>query len=361
MNQKKLGSRIVPQFSNEQWCLFSFNNQILKYHYETGSFEKLTFIADKTNLIKYFFKEKILRNHLYKKYFSHSFGLSNVAINDQYVIAIYDGLYFSKLSQGYSLAKRHQGYDQLNIASPLFQGIALHEASQNFYFGEYVCGEKKQIRIIKVRQDLESVEVAYTFAEGQVQHVHSIVYDRYMDRLWVTTGDSDEESAIYYSDDEFQSLVKLGGGGQSWRAVSVVPQKEGLIWGSDAGKDARAEDINHIYYFSYADEQKRKCITIGNPAYHSVTDSKGNIYMGVNYEPGRKQDTPEESSIWRFDGNTWEKVKTFGYKKSKILGCSKYGYIYFPKGVVPAGSVPYLALNNTSEDFSSYLMRYDSL
>jgi hypothetical protein len=356
MFHKKLGSRLVPQFSSEQWCLFSFNNQILKYQYANGCFEKLAFIGDRSNLIKYFFKEKILRNYIYKRFFSRNFGLSNVAANDLFVIAIYDGLYFSRLSEGYSLAKRHMGYDQLNISSPLFQGVAVHDVSQNFYFGEYICGEKRPIRIIRISHDLDSVETAYTFAKGEVQHVHDIVYDKYLNRLWVTTGDSDEESAIYYSDDEFQTLVKLGGGDQTWRAVSVIPLKDGLVWGSDAGKDAREEDINHIYYYSYADRQKSKSITIGNPAYHSVIDVQGNIYIGVNYEPGRKQNTPEESSIWRFDGEKWLQIKKFSYKRNNILGCSKYGYIYFPKGVVPTDSVPYLALNNTSEDFATYLM-----
>ena len=39
--------------------------------------------------------------------------------------------------------------------------------------------------------------------------MHGIFIDPYDGRIWVTTGDDDHESAIWFTDDEFKTLEKV--------------------------------------------------------------------------------------------------------------------------------------------------------
>ena len=356
MNDEKLGSKIVPHLSTKDWCLFSFDNQILKYYYNEDKFVKITYISSKSGGLKGFLKENVLRNYFYKRYVSNKFGINHISANNEFVIAFYGGLHFHRLQDDYAKARRLTKFDELKASGPLFQGIAVHEKSQNFYFGEYVCGRKGVIRIVKISHDLKEVKIVYSFKENPVHHVHGIFYDRYLDRLWITTGDRDDECGIYFTDDEFETMQKLGGGDQSWRAVSVVPMRDKLIWGSDAGKDANAEDLNMIYSYNYKTKEKKAEVCIRNPAYHAIVDQRNNVFIGVNFEPGRKQDTEEEVAIWMYDGAEWKKIRRYKYKAGSVQGCSKYGYVYFPKGGAPFGKVPFLVLNCDDMEYTTYTL-----
>ncbi len=105
-------------------------------------------------------------------------------------------------------------------------------------------------------------------------------------------------------------------------------------------------------------KQKNAEVCIGNPAYHSIIDEQNNVYIGVNFEPGRKQATEEEASIWMYDGLEWKKIGKYKYKAGNVRGCSKYAYVYFPKGEAPYGKVPYLVLNSEGQDFTTYILKF---
>jgi hypothetical protein len=356
MTKRLIAKNVVPHLSNLKWCLFSFNNQILKYIYDEERFEKLTYISPEGSKLKEFVKEKILRNYFYKRFISRAFGINHISANKNFVIALYSGLYYHRLDEPYRKAKRCEKYDNIRVSGPLFQGIAVHEQSQHFYFGEYICSKKSEIKIVRISKDLQEVDVVYRFKDHPIQHVHGVFYDQFLNRLWVTTGDNNEECGIFYTDDEFLTVHKLGGGDQSWRAVSLIPMEDRLVWGSDAGKDARKEDVNMIYSYRYSTGEKTADVCIGNPAYHSIIDEYDNIYIGVNYEPGRKQDTKEKMAIWRYDGHRWTKLQDFKYLKGRVQGSSRYGYIYFPKGVAPYNHVPFLVLNSAELSFATYML-----
>jgi len=277
-------------------------------------------------------------------------------MNSSFLIGIYDDLYSFDLKNRFAPAKPTKGYKELNITPPLKNGIAAHEQSECFYFGEYVNDKQRPIRIFRISNRGTKIECAFEFPKGQIKHVHNIIYDSFRNRLWVTTGDKDNESGIFYTDDEFNTLIKLGGGDQSWRAVSVIPRKNDLIWGMDAGKDAPSSAINKIYKYNFNTKEKTEEAIIGNPAYLSIQSECGNIFMGINFEPGRKQDTIEQASIWAYGGKSWSKIRAFPYQEGTVKG-SKYGFIYLPSGIFPENHMIYAALNIRGRKYASYLIK----
>ena len=119
----------------------------------------------------------------------------------------------------------------------------------------------------------------------------------------------------------------------------------------DAGKDAPADAINHIYRLNLITGKREQVATIGNPAYHMVKTVAGAMIMGVTYEPGRKQNTLEEASIYYSKtGELWHKIATFPYQGQNLTGRSQYAYIFPPSGVIPDGELLFTPININKYD-----------
>lgn len=362
---KKIGARMIPHFSDETGCYLSQGNVIWKYDYKTEKLRKVIVIKNIGAGVFERLKFAIKNSSIFLNYLSHSFGIGNISVSQhKHLIAFYDGLYYSNLNSVVSAPmERIDAYSELKISPPLFAGVAAHQQSGNFYFGEYINTDK-DVRIIKFCPENQHISVVHTFKAGVVKHIHGIFYDEYRNRLWVTTGDKDKQCRILYTDDEFKTLQTLGEGDQSWRAVSVIPLEHGLLWGTDAGKDATEEDINKIFYYNFTNQERSEIGTIGNPAYHSARILGGGALIGCNFEPGRKQDTELASSIWCGFGDqclTWRKLAKFDYAPGNVKWASKYGYVYLPKGLLHSSHIFYAVLNTNERDFATYSIRLDRL
>lgn len=75
-----------------------------------------------------------------------------------------------------------------------------------------------------------------------IRHIHGVFYDDFEDCWWLTSGDSDSESAIWCSRDDLKSFSRIVGGSQQWRAVQLLFTKERIFYGSDTPLEK-----NHIY------------------------------------------------------------------------------------------------------------------
>lgn len=358
---KKIGARMIPHFSDETGCYLGQGNVIWKYDYQKEKLRKVSVIKNAGADLVERAKFAIKNSRIYSNYLSRSFGIGNISVSqNKHLIAFYDGLYYSSLdSDKPAPIKPIDGYSELAISPPLFAGVAAHQQSGNFYFGEYI-NTVKDVRIIKFCPEDSQLSVVRTFKAGVVKHIHGIFYDEFRNRLWVTTGDKNEQCRIMYTEDEFKTLQTLGEGDQSWRAVSVIPLEHGMLWGTDAGKDATKEDINKIFYYDFETQQRSEIATIGNPAYHSARIAGGGVLVGCNFEPGRKQDTETASSIWYGGGNqssTWNKLAKFDYDPGNVRWASKYGYVYLPKGTLHPSHIFYAVLNTNERDFATYLLQ----
>lgn len=106
--------------------------------------------------------------------------------------------------------------------------------SGNLFFGEYFQNvEKQAVNIYCSDDDAQTWHVAYTFPEGSINHIHGLFLDPYTNRIWVTTGDRDNECIIGYTEDEFKTFVEVFRGGQEYRTCNLFFYKEFVVFGTD--------------------------------------------------------------------------------------------------------------------------------
>lgn len=72
---------------------------------------------------------------------------------------------------------------------------------------------------------------AWTFEK--VRHIHGVFQNPADGSIWITTGDTDEESIIWRTEDEFETVQQIVSDGQQSRAVSLVFSESDVIYGTD--------------------------------------------------------------------------------------------------------------------------------
>jgi len=239
-----------------------------------------------------------------------------------------------------------------HIIGPLKNGFAVDDRTDNVYFGEYNNSRPYAVRIFRGTDDGRKWEMCYRFPEGRVKHVHSIVPDPYRNRIWVCTGDNDQESGLFYTDDDFQTLELFAGGDQSWRMVSLIPTETALYWGSDAGQDAPSDCRNYLYKWDFGKKQKKQLAYIDKPAYYSTQLRNGAMVIGVTYEPAVRHEVEKSAELWfSTNGEQWEKIVVLPFQPSNRTIGTKYATVCLPLGDGSVNSVFFTPLNVDKYDF----------
>lgn len=115
----------------------------------------------------------------------------------------------------------------------------------NIYFGEYFRNvQRAEVHIWGSTDSGLNWQPVYTFPKGEIRHVHGLFYDPYRKGYWILTGDTDRESRLAFSDDEFRTINTVWSGSQSVRAVSIIVLPEGLIVPTDTELEQ-----NHVQFF----------------------------------------------------------------------------------------------------------------
>ena len=106
--------------------------------------------------------------------------------------------------------------------------------SGNLYFGEYFQNmEKQAVHIYRSEDNAQTWQIAYTFTEGEINHIHGLFYDQYTNRIWVATGDRENECIIGYTEDEFKTFKEVFRGGQEYRTCQLFFYKDFIVFGTD--------------------------------------------------------------------------------------------------------------------------------
>jgi hypothetical protein len=78
------------------------------------------------------------------------------------------------------------------------------------------------------------VKKVYTFAAGQINHIHNIVFDKFRNCAWVLTGDFESGAGIWQAFDDFRRIKCIANGQQRYRACVAFVVKEGLLYATDS-------------------------------------------------------------------------------------------------------------------------------
>ena len=162
------------------------------------------------------------------------FGVRSAAVIDKknVVLSIGNMLYelsidTGQLSKGYFCG---DGIRPLSFTS--VNGIAGFD--DGLYFGGYLGNrEKKPVNVYR-RVGMDDWEIVYTFPQGAINHVHSIVSDPFRQCLWIFTGDFDDSAAIWKVKDKWQNVKRVACNDQKYRSCVVFALPEGLLYATDA-------------------------------------------------------------------------------------------------------------------------------
>lgn len=102
------------------------------------------------------------------------------------------------------------------------------------YYGEYCYNpDCKSMRIFCSLDNGSTWNVAYTFADGEINHIHGLFTDPYSDKLWVATGDDDHACIFGYTEDGFKSFIREYQGSQQNRVCVPLFQEDRIIFATD--------------------------------------------------------------------------------------------------------------------------------
>ena len=106
--------------------------------------------------------------------------------------------------------------------------------SDGLYFGGYLMNREKKPVHIYHRIGTDKWEIAFTFPEGTINHVHNVVADPYRQCIWIFTGDFDESAAIWKVTNGFECVERVVCNDQNYRGCVVNVLPEGLLYATDA-------------------------------------------------------------------------------------------------------------------------------
>ncbi len=102
------------------------------------------------------------------------------------------------------------------------------------YFGEYFQNMDKQaVNIYCSEDNAQTWHAVYSFVAGNINHIHGLFFDKYTNRIWVATGDRENECIIGYTEDEFKTFVEVFRGGQEYRTCQLFFYKDFIVFGTD--------------------------------------------------------------------------------------------------------------------------------
>lgn len=196
----------------------------------------------------------------------------------------------------------------------------------SLFWGEYFRNSNRdEVHIYTSDNNAETWRVIYTFKADRIRHVHGVFCDHHDDRIWVTTGDKDEESGIWITEDRFKTLEKVIGGNQQSRVFQLLFTKDFVYSGTDTPGEK-----NHIVRIHKNLGRKDELFEVESSVYWWCKASNW-LFCSTAVEPS-SVNTSRYASIWGSpDGTNWRCISKF----KKDFWSMKYfqiGQVLFPQG-----------------------------
>jgi len=117
--------------------------------------------------------------------------------------------------------------------------------SGDVYFGEYLANvERDEMRVYKYSPGTDHLQVVHVFPPRSIKHIHGIYFDAFTNALFCLTGDDEQECQILRTNDGFETVEVVGHGDETWRAVSMLFDRDHFYYGTDA--EFRANHISKV-------------------------------------------------------------------------------------------------------------------
>jgi len=196
--------------------------------------------------------------------------------------------------------------------------------SGNIYFGEYFQNiEKQAVNIYCSEDNAKTWHKAYTFEAGNINHIHGLFFDKYTNRIWVATGDRENECIIGYTEDEFKTFVEVFRGGQEYRTCQLFFYEDFIVFGTDTQYEQNVIKKFDRKTMEITDLQKVQGSVIKGGQVGDVA------FISTTVEPS-KVNTDRYAHLWvTKDGEHWE--ERYKAKKDCWPSIFQFGTFEFPQ------------------------------
>lgn len=210
------------------------------------------------------------------------------------------------------------------------------------YFGAYLSNMDKNPVSVYKRIGQDKWDVVYTFPQGTINHIHTIVNDPYRDCLWIFSGDFDEASAIWKVTDNFKKVERVCCNNQKYRGCVVFAVAEGLLYATDA-----PFFDNFIYMMNPVDYSVKMIAPIDGSCiygcqwndkyvFSSTVEGDGRNTPRMEFYFGRKRGAGiKDEYVHMYCGNIKEGFKEIYKEKKDIMPyyTFQFGVFKFPYGI----------------------------
>jgi len=212
---------------------------------------------------------------------------------------------------------------QLHGKGPLGSMI-FHSKESSLYYGEY-RGNSERTPVHIWGSNNRGLNWNPVFQFKNIRHIHGIFNDPYEDKVWITTGDNDEESGIWMTDDRFRTFKKFAGGSQQLRAVTLIFTQSHIYFGSDTPLER-----NFIYRIDRETRKVEKLKEVESSVFWGC--KVGDCLFFSTVVEASKVNKCRYACIWGSkDGENWKCVARFR-KDIWHMDLFQYGQIFFPSG-----------------------------
>lgn len=149
----------------------------------------------------------------------------------------------------------------------------------------------------------------------------------------MSVGDNDGECHLYWTDDEFASLSRIGDGSQLWRAVGLVFTPTKVIWGTDS-----PHRPNHFVSMDRLTGRLDLGQPVDGTVWYAGTTSDGVFFAGTSVEKGPGVTTNQARVYLSRDGLEWRPCASFT-KDALPMPLFKWGTLSFPSGSFPVSRI----------------------
>ena len=227
------------------------------------------------------------------------------------------------------------------------------------YFGGYLGNMGKKPVNIYYRNGIDKWEVVYTFPNGFINHVHTIVPDSFRKCLWVFTGDFDEATAIWKITDCFNKVEKVAYNDQKYRGCVIYALPEGLLYATDAPftddyiylMNPDTYEVKEIFPIDgsciYGCQWKDKYVFSSTVEGDGRNNTRWQFYFGRKRGAGIK-----DNYVHMYMGNLQDGFKEI-YKEKKDfmpLYTFQFGVFKFPQGINNSNTLFYQPVATKKND-----------
>ena len=221
------------------------------------------------------------------------------------------------------------GETEFHVSHKLLRGTRpLHLAitpNDHIFWGEYFDNRQRdQVHIYASTDHGAHWDVAHTFPQGTIRHVHNIIYDEWENCLLVLTGDLGSESRILRASCDFKYVDVILSGNQQARSAALVPTRDALYFSSDTPLQA-----NHVYRLDRRGALSPVAALSSSSIYGCRV--RNAVFFSTMVEPSAINSSREVCLYGSPDGIRWQCV--LQCKKDRWpMGMFQYGNAFLPDG-----------------------------